>query len=86
AAGAPILPSFVLREGTGKYRVVFEEPILPPENAREGRASAVEDLVRRTLEVVERYLRAHPDQYFSPSPILGEAAAGGPRALQAARA
>ncbi len=72
AAGAPILPSFVLRESPGKYRVVFEEPIRPPGDARGSRSEAVEDLVRRTLEVVERYLRAHPDQYFSPSPILGE--------------
>ncbi|MCI0587556.1 MAG: lysophospholipid acyltransferase family protein [Planctomycetes bacterium] len=86
AAGAPILPSFVLREGAGKYRVVFEEPIRPPENAREGRAAAVEDLVRRTLEVAERYLRKHPDQYFSPSPILGEAGAGRAGALRTAPA
>jgi KDO2-lipid IV(A) lauroyltransferase len=75
ASGAPILPAFVPREGPGRYRVVFEEPIRPPEDSRGSRAAAVEGLVRRTLEVVERRLRAHPDQYFSPAPIFGEAPA-----------
>ena len=57
--GAGIVPSFLTRENKYFYHLVFEEPIIP-DNA----ASSEEDLIKRYLVVLEKYLKKYPGQWY----------------------
>jgi KDO2-lipid IV(A) lauroyltransferase len=60
--GCPIVPIFMIREGTDRHRAVAEPPIWPDPSLK-GR-EAVRDLTQRYTMVLETYVRAHPGQYF----------------------
>jgi KDO2-lipid IV(A) lauroyltransferase len=65
--GAAIVPAFVIKEDDGHFKACVEEPIRP------GRGrGAFEELMRRCLEVMEDYVRRHPDQWFVFEPIWQE--------------
>lgn len=56
--GAPIVPGFVLRNGDDSFVLRFEQ-------AFEAAAhETVPDLIRRYKELIERYIRAYPEQWF----------------------
>lgn len=59
--GAPVLPVAAYHEPGGRYRIVFEPPLWP-----EGRddAETTLDFTRRCLEVSERVIRRHPEQWL----------------------
>jgi KDO2-lipid IV(A) lauroyltransferase len=60
ASGTPIVPAFMLHEGSG-YRLFVEEPIWPTQEGSK------EERLRRMTEawsqVVERYIRQYPNQW-----------------------
>ena len=57
-AGAPLIPLFAAREGYFRYRVEVEPPLVL------GRGEALRDAARVAVEALERFLRAHPTQWF----------------------
>jgi len=60
-AGAPLVPLFVAREGYFAYRVEVEPPIvLGPDCGPD----ALENAVRSAVGALERFVRAHPTQWF----------------------
>ena len=67
-SGAPIVPSFVVREADGQYAVRMEPAIDPAE------AGDVDTIMLRLIAIYERYVRAYPDQwlilhrYWEPAP------------------
>jgi len=60
-AGAPILPTFLIREGS-RFRFL----ILPPLAPRPGleREEAVRELTARCADVIAEQIRAHPTQWY----------------------
>lgn len=58
ASGAPIVPSFVVRDAAGEYRVEMCEAILPE---AEGDAEAI---MRRLVAAFEVYARRYPEQWL----------------------
>ena len=58
--GAPILPCFVIREGT-RFRLVIEPPLQGPQTI--DRAQALTRLTQAWSNVVESYIRRYPDQW-----------------------
>lgn len=62
AAGVPLVPVFVLREGRLRYRTVFHEPIEVAKTADRGADLAAAG--DRFLAVLEATIRAHPHQWF----------------------
>ncbi|HRZ87840.1 MAG TPA: lysophospholipid acyltransferase family protein, partial [bacterium] len=59
--GAPVVPTFIVQKGE-RYTVVFEKPIAPD------LSKPVDEEVSRITQaytaVIERYVRAYPDQWF----------------------
>lgn len=70
AAGAPIVPTFSLRQPDGRVRIVLEEPI--EVNADEPSANGVPAALRQLAAVIERYVRDHPEQWLMVQPALVE--------------
>jgi len=65
--GAVMVPAFSLQCGGGRYRLVIEEPVEVP-----GAGSLNERLsraVRACLEVIERYIKDFPEQWYAFHPI-----------------
>jgi KDO2-lipid IV(A) lauroyltransferase len=60
--GCPIVALFMIREGVDRHRAVVEPPIWPDPSL--GGREAVRDLTQRYTAVLEKYVRAHPGQYF----------------------
>jgi len=60
--GAALVPGFVVRTAPGRYRVQVE-PAVSTTNALETLAA-----------VLERYVRAHPEQWFVFEPVWDESA------------
>jgi KDO2-lipid IV(A) lauroyltransferase len=59
--GARIVPLFALPLGRGRYRMIYEHAIeLPPE----GTANPVHDLTQRCTDVLEMYVRRHPELWL----------------------
>ncbi len=58
--GAPLLPTYLLREGR-RFRVVFEAPLWPEGDATE---EQVQDLTAAHTAVLEQVIRRHPDHWF----------------------
>jgi KDO2-lipid IV(A) lauroyltransferase len=65
--GAPIVPGFVVRERGSRFKFYVEDPIRP----RSG-DGAFEDLMHRCINVMEKYVRRFPDQWFTFEPIWQE--------------
>jgi KDO2-lipid IV(A) lauroyltransferase len=61
--GAALVPGFVVRESPGRYRIRFEPAIIAsPERALE-----------RLAATLERWVRAHPEQWFVFEPVWDDA-------------
>lgn len=60
--GAPIVPMFTWRTGSGRHVVIATEPVEPPEGT--DREDAVRDLTARITARLEEAIRAHPDQWL----------------------
>jgi KDO2-lipid IV(A) lauroyltransferase len=65
--GAPIIPALVLRDENLQVRIVFETPI----RLRKGQDD-LQSGMRRCLEVLEHYIKHHPEQWLAMSRIWPE--------------
>ncbi len=62
ATGATVLPAFIVRMHDGRYRAIVEEPL---EIDRTGdRDAALARNIARYVTVLERYVRAYPEQWY----------------------
>jgi KDO2-lipid IV(A) lauroyltransferase len=59
--GAPVIPAFALPIGNGRYRLVYEHPVEPP---REDTPDAIRDFTQRCTDVLEMYVRRHPELWL----------------------
>ena len=59
--GAPVVPVFALPIGAGRYRMIYEHPVEPP---RADSAQAIRDFTQRCTDVLEMYVRRHPDLWL----------------------
>ena len=59
--GAPVLPVFALPAGPGRFRMVFEHPVEPP---ADDTPEAILDFTQRCTDVLEMYVRRHPDLWL----------------------
>ena len=61
--GTPIVPGFLLRASHAqRYVLYFEPPLLPPSTG--DREQDIHTLTQRYVAVIERYVKAHPAQWF----------------------
>jgi len=59
--GAPVVPVFALPLGRGRYRMIYEHPVEPP---RAESDEAVREFTQRCTDVLEMYVRRHPDLWL----------------------
>jgi KDO2-lipid IV(A) lauroyltransferase len=59
--GAPVVPVFALPLPGGRYRLVYEHPVEPP---RADTADAVREFTQRCTDVLEMYVRRHPELWL----------------------
>jgi Kdo2-lipid IVA lauroyltransferase/acyltransferase len=59
--GAPVIPLFALPIGHGRYRMIYEHPVEPPDG--EG-ADAIREFTQRCTDVLEIYVRRHPELWL----------------------
>ena len=68
-SGAPVVPTFLLRQGPMKFQLIWEPAIRPP--AHRSASGAAEALTREYVRVLESYIRRWPDQWlmFQPARV-----------------
>jgi Kdo2-lipid IVA lauroyltransferase/acyltransferase len=59
--GARIVPLFALPLGRGRYRMIYEHAIEPPP---EGTDDPIHELTQRCTDVLEMYVRRHPELWL----------------------
>ncbi len=59
--GAPVVPVFALPLGGGRYRMIYEHPVEPP---RADSPDALREFTQRCTDVLEMYVRRHPDLWL----------------------
>jgi Kdo2-lipid IVA lauroyltransferase/acyltransferase len=59
--GAPIVPVFAVRLPGGRYRMIYEHPVEPPPADH---PDAVRELTQRCTDVLEMYVRRHPNNWL----------------------
>ncbi len=59
--GAPVVPVFALPLPGGRYRLIYEHPVAPP---RADTEDAVRDFTQRCTDVLEMYVRRHPELWL----------------------
>lgn len=59
--GARIVPLFALPLGRGRYKMIYEHAIEPPP---EGTEDPIHELTQRCTDVLEMYVRRHPDLWL----------------------
>ena len=59
--GAPVIPVFALPLPRGRYRFIYEHPVDPP---RGDTPDAVREFTQRCTDVLEMYVRRHPDLWL----------------------
>jgi KDO2-lipid IV(A) lauroyltransferase len=59
--GAPVVPVFALPLPRGRYRLIYEHPVEPP---LADTPDAVRDFTQRCTDVLEMYVRRHPDLWL----------------------
>ena len=59
--GAPVVPVFALPSGRGRYRMIYEHPVEPPDTDSE---EAVREFTQRCTDVLEMYVRRHPELWL----------------------
>ncbi len=71
--GRPVVPGFLVRLQRDRFRLAFEPPIDPPTHAGHDEA-AVLALTRQYVAVMERYIRAYPNQWLIFEPFWQQGA------------
>jgi Kdo2-lipid IVA lauroyltransferase/acyltransferase len=59
--GSPVIPAFAMPISGGRYRLVYEHPVDPP---RDDTPEAIHDFTQRCTDVLEMYVRRHPEQWL----------------------
>ena len=59
--GAPVIPVFALPLPRGRYRFIYEHPVDPP---RADTPDAVREFTQRCTDVLEMYVRRHPELWL----------------------
>ena len=59
--GASVVPVFALPIAAGRYRMVYEPPVAPPPA---GSDDAVREFTQRCTDVLEMYVRRHPELWL----------------------
>lgn len=59
--GAPVVPVFALPLPGGRYRMIYEHPVEPP---RGDGPDAVREFTQRCTDVLEMYVRRHPELWL----------------------
>jgi KDO2-lipid IV(A) lauroyltransferase len=59
--GAPVVPVFALPLGRGRYRLIYEHQVEPP---RADSPDAVREFTQRCTDVLEMYVRRHPELWL----------------------
>ena len=59
--GAPVIPIFALPLPGGRYRLVYEPPVEPP---RADTPDAIREFTQRCSDVLEMYVRRHPELWL----------------------
>ena len=59
--GAPLVPAFALPLPGGRYRMIYEHPVEMPSATSE---DPVKELTQRCTDVLEMYVRRHPDLWL----------------------
>ena len=59
--GAAVIPVFALPLPGGRYRLVYEHPVTPPEP---GTPDAQREFTQRCTDVLEMYVRRHPELWL----------------------
>ena len=59
--GAPVVPVFALPLGGGRYRMIYEHPVEPPDIDTD---EAVREFTQRCTDVLEMYVRRHPELWL----------------------
>ena len=59
--GAPVMPVFALPLGGGRYRMIYEHAVEPP---RADSPNAVQEFTQRCTDVLEMYVRRHPELWL----------------------
>jgi lauroyl/myristoyl acyltransferase len=84
--GATLLPVYSVRQGTGRFRIIVDEPIVPDRNL--GRKEYVQEAVQEFARRIDEIVREHPGSWskwvnfwnhegsFSPMPGLAVGGSG----------
>ena len=59
--GAPVIPVFALPLPHGRYRLIYEHPVEPP---LADTPEAIREFTQRCTDVLEMYVRRHPDLWL----------------------
>ena len=59
--GAPVIPVFALPLPGGRYRLIYEHPVVPPEPDA---PDALRDFTQRCTDVLEMYVRRNPELWL----------------------
>lgn len=59
--GAPVVPVFALPLEGGRYRLIYEHAVPPPD---QDSPDAIREFTQRCTDVLEMYVRRHPDQWL----------------------
>ena len=59
--GASVIPLFALPMGAGRYRLVYEHPVVPPPDEGEQR---IQEFTQRCTDVLEMYVRRNPELWL----------------------
>ena len=59
--GAPVVPVFALPLSGGRYRLIYEHAVPPPD---QDSPDAVREFTQRCTDVLEMYVRRHPSQWL----------------------
>jgi KDO2-lipid IV(A) lauroyltransferase len=59
--GAPVVPVFALPLPGGRFRMVYEHPVIPPETRGE---EAIREFTQRCTDVLEMYVRKYPELWL----------------------
>jgi len=60
--GSPVVPMFSVREPDGRFRIVFEDEVVLRRTG--DKIKDVEENTAVFNQIIERYIRTHPDQWF----------------------
>ena len=62
----PIIPTFMLREGEGRFKFILEKPIIY--NSSQNQRYALAELTQRLAKTLESYIALYPEQWFMLTP------------------